>query len=151
MLSAISGTQWGLPAQLPTANTVDSAVVQQVDAKKSAKDVTNETEQYVRDYFQDVPIMIHIAECESHFKQFESDGSVHRGTIDNRDIGVMQINEHYQGASANKANLNIYTLEGNTAFAKMLYKDQGTHPWNSSRGCWGKYQTSSDTLAMASK
>jgi hypothetical protein len=98
------------------------------------------TEAYVKEYFRDIPIMIEIAKCESHYRQLDPDGDVHRGSIDPRDIGVMQINEHYQGETALKENYNIYTLEGNTSYARKLYEDQGTKPWDSSKPCWGRYQ-----------
>ena len=116
----------------------------------SPKEVENmmSTEEYVRNYFADEPIMIHIAACESHFRQLDKDGSVHRGVVNSADVGVMQINEHYHLDEAIKGNYNIYTLEGNTAFARALYEKEGTQPWSSSKPCWGKYQ--GDTIATDS-
>ena len=150
VLSAISGTQGPVaPAQLPVANTIDSAVVRQVEDNKSAKEVTNETENYVRNYFKDIPIMIQVAKCESHFRQFDSDGGVHRGVVNSADVGVMQINERYHLTRSEKSNLDIYTIEGNTAYARKLYNEKGTQPWVSSKPCWGKYENKD--LAMNSK
>ena len=105
------------------------------------------TEQYVRQYFADEPIMIQIARCESHFRQLDPNGDIHRGVVNNQDVGVMQINEYYHLAEAKKANYNIYTVEGNTAFARALYEKEGTAPWSSSEACWGKY-VNNDTLAI---
>ena len=105
------------------------------------------TEDYVRKYFSDTPIMIAIAKCESHFRQLDPDGEIHRGVANPSDVGVMQINEFYHGIEAVKANYNIYTLEGNTTFARALYEKEGTDPWNSSKVCWGKYLDSA-TLAV---
>jgi hypothetical protein len=85
--------------------------------------------------------MIQIARCESTFRQLDADGEVHRGKVVPQDVGVMQINETYHLATAEKENYNIYTLEGNTAYARDLYERQGTTPWNSSKACWGKYQS----------
>ena len=95
-------------------------------------------EGYVRDYFHDTPIMIEIAQCESHFKQFDTDGSVHRGVVNHSDVGVMQVNEYYHGKTAAKLGLDLYTIQGNVAYAKYLFDTQGTQPWSSSEPCWGK-------------
>ena len=95
-------------------------------------------EQYVRAYFADEPIMQAIAQCESHFKQFDTDGSIHRGVVNNKDVGVMQINEYYHGKTADKLGLDLYTMQGNVAYAQYLYDKEGTTPWNSSKPCWGK-------------
>ena len=91
--------------------------------------------------------MIKVAECESHFQQYDADGSVYRGKVDSEDVGVMQINQHYQGATAQKLGIDIYTIQGNVAYAQYLYQKEGTKPWNSSDLCWGK---TAQTLADAS-
>ncbi len=106
-------------------------------------------EQYVQSYFADEPVMVSIAECESHFRQYSSDGSVYHGTIDPQDIGVMQINEHYQGARAKALGVDIDTLQGNVAYAQYLYDKAGTAPWHSSEACWGPMQNASSNLAVA--
>ena len=97
------------------------------------------TEQYVRQYFKDIPIMVQIARCESTFRQLTSDGDIHRGRVNNADVGVMQINEFYHGDKAEQENLDLHTIEGNVAYARELYERQGTQPWKSSKACWGKY------------
>ncbi len=94
--------------------------------------------EYVAQYFAKEPIMIAIAGCESHDHQYNIDGSVYRGQINNKDVGVMQINEYYQGNTAQKLGFNLYTLQGNVAYAHYLYEKQGTQPWFSSSTCWGK-------------
>ena len=101
-------------------------------------------QEYVDTYFADTPILIKVAECESHFKQYDSDGSVHRGVVNNKDVGVMQINEHYHLSTAEALDLDIYTLQGNLAYAKYLYDQEGLQPWSSSKPCWGK----SDKVAV---
>ena len=95
-------------------------------------------EEYVRDYFADTPIMIEVARCESHFKQFDKDGSIHRGVVNDKDLGVMQVNEYYHGKTAAKLGLDLYTIQGNVAYAKYLYEKEGTRPWMSSSPCWSK-------------
>jgi len=94
--------------------------------------------EFVTSYFQDIPIMIDIARCESQFSHYDEDGSVHRGRVNNLDVGIMQINEHYHSVTADKLGLDIYTIQGNVAYARYLYEKQGTAPWVSSSPCWGK-------------
>ncbi len=130
----------------------DQNIVREISRKEV--EIIMSTEEYVRKYFSDIPIMIQIAKCESHFRQLDKDGSIHRGVVNNEDVGVMQINEHYHLETSQEKNYNIYTLEGNTAYARELYEKQGTQPWSSSRACWGKYQTqtaqtdASQTIAL---
>jgi len=106
-------------------------------------------QEYVQSYFADVPIMASIAKCESRFHQYNADGSLYRGEINNSDVGVMQINEYYQSATAEKLGLDIHTLQGNVAYARFLFEQQGTGPWISSSPCWGK--SKADTLLARAK
>ena len=94
----------------------------------------------VKEYFKENPVLINIAWCESRFRQYDNDGSIHRGEINNRDVGVMQINEFYHLEKALKQEIDIYSLKGNLAYAKHLYDKQGTAPWNSSSKCWRNQQ-----------
>ncbi len=100
----------------------------------SSKDV----ERYVRDQYIDDPILVDIARCESTFRQYDSNGEIIRGKVNNADVGVMQINEKYHGEKADELGLNIYTVEGNVAFAKYLYYKYGAEPWKSSSKCWSQ-------------
>lgn len=100
---------------------------------------TNEyAKQRTYEVFADTPVLIDIAKCESTYQQFDEKGNVLRGRVDNQDVGTMQINERYHLEEAEKLGLNIYTVEGNLAFAKILYEKEGTKPWNPSKPCWGK-------------
>ena len=83
-------------------------------------------------------IMIRIAYCESHNKQFSASGTVFRGKINPKDIGRFQINEKFHLAEAKSLGVDIYTWQGNTDFAMWLYHKEGTTPWNWSKSCWGK-------------
>jgi hypothetical protein len=82
--------------------------------------------------------MIQVARCESTFRHTLADGSVLRGKVDARDTGVMQINTHYHGKTAQKLGLNLERLEDNLAYARYLYNQQGTQPWSASAPCWGQ-------------
>ena len=139
-----------------TLPQIDSSVVRQIENKKTTKEIENimSTEQYVRQYFSDIPIMIEIARCESHFRQLDKDGEIHRGQVNPSDVGVMQINEHYHLDTSVREDYDIYTLEGNTAYARDLYERHGTQPWSSSKQCWSKSlinQNENNSLALNSK
>jgi hypothetical protein len=103
---------------------------------------TVNTEQIVRSYFEDIPIMIQIARCESTFRHTLEDGSVLKGRVDPADTGVMQINKRYHEKTATTMNLDLNDIQHNMQYARFLYENQGTQPWSASSPCWGK------TLAM---
>ncbi len=103
-------------------------------------------EQYVREYFADEPVMAEIASCESHFKQFGADGQVLKNSKSSA-VGIFQIMSSIHSTFADeKLGLDIYTIQGNVAYAKYIYEKQGTAPWNASKSCWGK---SDAALALA--
>ncbi len=95
-------------------------------------------QQYVQTYFADAPVMIAIAECESRFTQLDKDGKVVKNPTSSA-VGVFQIMASIHAASADQnLGLNIYTVQGNAGYARYLYENQGTTPWNDSKSCWGK-------------
>lgn len=105
-------------------------------------------EQYVESYFADTPIMIKIASCESHFRQFESDGTVLQNP-NSTAVGVFQImSSIHKNVADQNLGLDIYSLQGNVAYAKALYDEKGTQPWASSKACWGKYESSGSKVAV---
>jgi len=81
-----------------------------------------------------------IAYCESRNRQFGKDGSVFRGVVNNKDVGIFQVNERYHLADSKKMGINIHSVDGNMEYARHLYETQGTQPWSSSRPCWGNYE-----------
>ncbi len=93
-------------------------------------------EKEVRQYFADVPIMATIAGCESRFRQFDENGRVLKNPNSSAS-GVMQIMSSIHKREAARLGYDIYTLEGNLAYARHLYRNEGTRPWNASRHCWG--------------
>lgn len=96
-------------------------------------------EELVREYFKDTPELVAVAWCESRFRQFDGDGNIHRGEVNNNDIGLTQINTVYHLERANQLKLDIFTLEGNMAYAKYLYEEEGLQPWSASKPCWERY------------
>lgn len=120
------------------------------DKKVSVKK-TISVEEYVRNYFSDIPVMVEIARCESHFRQHDEGGDVLRGEKNNLDRGVMQINEFFHNENSERLGYDILTLEGNTAYARYLFEKYGLKPWVSSAKCWGKttaYTAHINGLAM---
>lgn len=143
-MTSLTGTTTGIT--LKDAPKVENNVTESSLIKKSSNreiETMMSTEKYVRQYFKDIPIMIQIARCESTFRHLDQDGDIHRGRVNNADVGVMQINEFYHLDQAEKKDINIYTIEGNVAYARDLYEREGTQPWISSKPCWGKYENKS--------
>lgn len=89
-----------------------------------------------QEIFANDPILVDIARCESHFRQYDKDGSVLRGKVNKSDVGIMQVNQYYHGERAEKLGYDLMTPEGNMAYAKYLYEKEGAQPWISSSPCW---------------
>jgi hypothetical protein len=124
-----------------TANASTQPVPQEAFGPKSQS-----VEEYVREYFADTPVLIEIARCESHFRQYDEKGAVLRGEEVKDDIGIMQINDRYHADISKDLGFDIKTIEGNLGYAKYLFDEEGTTPWTSSKKCWGK-----QNLALARK
>ncbi len=153
-MSDVSATQTWIAQDASTTSVVNSASTTQAAAgvqggvatttKDSIKtsnvkvNPNKAVESKVREYFSDVPIMAEVAKCESRYRQFEPDGSIFRGIVNDQDVGAMQVNEYYHAKRAKKLGLDLRTLDGNMAYARLLYNEQGTQPWNSSAPCWMK-------------
>lgn len=116
------------PALPKRLSTVEKPIVNSI--------VNSGLQDLVRKEFADAPIMIEISRCESRFRQFEKDGSVFRGKINPKDVGLFQVNEHYHLEASKKLGIDIYTAAGNIAYARILYRANGTRDWNWSKGCW---------------
>ncbi|MDD2807651.1 MAG: peptidoglycan-binding domain-containing protein [Patescibacteria group bacterium] len=86
-----------------------------------------ETEAKVRAYFIETPVMITVAKCESGFRQYNNDGTPLLGH--GLYIGVFQIAAKVHADFAKSLGMDIYTLDGNMAYAKYLYGQLGTRPW----------------------
>ena len=130
-------------AQASQTAAVADASVQQVSATETASTTASDPltdskniEAYVRSAYAGEPLLVDIARCESTFRQYDANGQVLRGKANPEDVGVMQINEHYHADEAVAQGDNIYTLQGNVAFAKYLYDKYGAQPWSSSSSCW---------------
>src|SRR3989344_652318 len=123
------------------ATTTDNVLQKEVDKVIQSKQEIviagpQTLEEHVKDYFKDEPILAEIAKCESTYRQFKKDGRVIRGIVNPKDVGVMQINERFHSEVSEKLGFDIYTLEGNMAYAKWLYDKEGVKAWMSSSKCW---------------
>lgn len=76
---------------------------------------------------KDASVGLAISRCESGYRT----EAVHHNTNKTVDISLFQINSIH-----NMPNMDNATA--NTLYAYLLYKQQGTTPWNSSRSCWSK-------------
>ena len=117
---------------IPQGQTIEATAA----ADHSTATSTKTMEAYLKKEFEDTPILVDIARCESNFHQYDNSGNIIRGRVNSADIGVMQINEMYHAKYAAKLGLDLYTVEGNVEYAKHLYADQGAQPWISSSKCW---------------
>ena len=98
-------------------------------------------EEYVQEYFADIPVMTAIAKCESQFRHFSKSGNVLQNSSGSSAIGVFQIMSSIHDPVAEKLGLDLNTLQGNVAYARYLYGKQGTKPWEADKAsvaCWGK-------------
>jgi hypothetical protein len=86
----------------------------------------------------EVPIekALAISYCESGMRQFNKDGSVLKGRVNNKDIGFFQINEFYHLDTSLSLGMDIYNPYGNIEYAMWLLKNGGDKHWDASRGCW---------------
>lgn len=134
-----STTQAAAGASITASSTAKTAgEVKNAPTNKRPENPNAKVESAVREYFSDIPLMAEIAKCESRFRQFDKDGSIFRGIVNNQDVGVLQINEYYHLSRAKKLGIDVYTVEGNMEYARLLYKEQGAKPWSSSSPCWMK-------------
>ncbi len=135
VLSSIYGTSTiATSTDLSTSTIVVPNIT--IEEKASKIPTRKEVEAKAREYFKKDPILVEIAKCESEFRQFDKDGKVLRGVVNQSDVGVMQINKYYHADTAVKLGFDLETVEGNMAYAKYLYEKEGVQPWRSSSPCW---------------
>lgn len=146
VLSTIAGSSGPNISELPKIENTSYKVVKETSAKEVEKMMS--TEQYVRQFFKDTPVMIEIAHCESGFRQLDNEGNPIKNHGGSSATGVMQIMASIHEEDAEKLGMDINTLEGNVRFAKHLYNKFGTKPWEAdkaSKNCW---EPRSNTLAI---
>jgi len=137
-----------IPAPSPDIMDATQQTLPRED-KKFLTEKNMTVEEYVKNYFSDIPVMVEVAKCESRFRQYDENGEVLRGVQNSLDRGVMQINEFYHNEDSEKLGFDILTIEGNTAYARYLFEKYGLRPWNSSSKCWGRSTAYSEYKELA--
>jgi len=87
-----------------------------------------DVEAKIRQVFPGANVMIDIARCESGLKQYKENFNVVRGGLGGNYIGIFQLAESH-AENARNLGLDIYSVDGNIGYAKVLYDAQGTQPW----------------------
>ncbi len=125
-----------------TVFAIDSSAVEAPAKVSLVKDISAGKnaglDNLVKDFSSDKPLMAEISYCESRFRQYSSDGSVLRGIENKGDIGLFQINEGYHLERSKRLGYDIYTPEGNMAYARLIFNQLGPQPWSASSPCWKK-------------
>ena len=78
-----------------------------------------------------------IAQCESGGRQFDDQGNLVTNPKSSA-IGKYGIMASLHEERAKSLGHDIRTLEGNEAYARVLYKENGLKDWEESRHCWEK-------------
>lgn len=124
---------------VPVVDTAYGHIETEKDYSVAIQLTLGGTEEIVRAYFSDIPVMVEIARCESQFRHTLKDGTILKGVVDPADTGVMQINKRYHLKTATDLGLDLAKIYDNMAYARDLYERQGTRPWNASAPCWGNH------------
>lgn len=86
--------------------------------------------------YQDYRLLVRIAQAESHFQQYDENGSVLLGYINKKDTGLFQLNQTYHLEASKKLGLNIFEPYGNIEYAVYIYAKDGSGHWNWSKSKW---------------
>ena len=88
---------------------------------------TSSLKAYVEKEFADIPEMSAIVECESGYRQFDTDGNPLMSHT--QDVGIAQINNvHF--AWAKERGLDIFhSAKDNLTMARLIYEAQGLDAW----------------------
>lgn len=84
--------------------------------------------------FPDAPGMVEVARCESTLRQLKDGAPLVSPT---NDIGALQINRAAHAATAARLGIDITTIDGNLAYARILYDRSGYRDWYMSGHCHG--------------
>ena len=87
----------------------------------------------VMEAFPNNPVMLRVVSCEGGFR-----ADAFNPTNGSNDRGPFQISERSHGNRAKQLGLDLKNPVDNIAFAKILYKESGLHPWSASKKCWSK-------------
>ena len=91
------------------------------------------------------PVLVQkIIGCESQWKATNVHPNVRAGTTTpwSYDIGLLQINDYYHETEWEAQGLDMKNPKDNLEFGLKMMQQQGTQPWNASKNCWLKGDTS---------
>lgn len=98
-----------------------------------------------KDFFTGYQDLKEICACETTWnKEAEPVHSINGAVVINKDsvigtdVGICQINTYYHEKRAKQLGYDLYELEDNIAFAKLLFNEQGVTPWKWSKKCHNK-------------
>jgi hypothetical protein len=86
-------------------------------------------------FFENDPIMVRVAACESSLQHTLPDGSLNVGP-DGYDIGTFMVRAPVHERELRRYGLDPTNFTHNVAFATYLYERDGLRPWQPSRSCW---------------
>ncbi len=91
----------------------------------------------IRAVFADVPLMMHVAKCESGLVHREN-GELIQARDGSSSRGVFQVLMRIHGPQMQKMGLNPERTDHYLTYVRYLYDKQGLKPWQGSRHCWEK-------------
>lgn len=77
-----------------------------------------------------------VALCESGAKHYDAKGRIIKSHT--KDYGIFQIN-HIHWDYALRQGYDVFSPNGNMAYALYLYRRNGLNDWLASRACWSKH------------
>lgn len=108
--------------------------INEINGLRAETSVLNTNLQLLSKELNTIKLLDKIAYCESEYKTNAINPIPDKGN----DTGLFQINSYYHGDRVKKLGLNLLNPIHNMKYALILYKEQGTSPWNSSKKCWSK-------------
>jgi len=116
----------GLALSTTTAIVVESGTPELSDppSQQAQSPDTSGFSALILETFPDAPYMLDVARCESSVRQYLPSGEVLMGGGGGNYIGIFQIGSQWV-SRAKSMGMDVYTPEGNIAFARFLFDDSG--------------------------
>jgi len=94
-------------------------------------------EEQIRKVFWEEPdLAVAIAKCEG-ITNGKLDPFAFNPTNGSDDKGIFQISTLHHGVRVEELGLDMFDVQDNLTYAKILFDSQGTQPWSASKHCWG--------------
>ncbi len=112
----------------------EEVYINEINELRTETTILNTNLQLLSKELNTIKLLDKIAYCESEYNTKAINPIPEKGN----DTGLFQINSFYHGDRVKKLGLNLLNPIHNMKYALILYKEQGTNPWNSSKKCWSK-------------